>query len=257
MTRIAARNVRLVLAALGLLCLAWVVTPPQPAPPLYDGVGFPDEPYRYVTPPPDSRPTPPATAITTDAGVTQGFGAQVLAASAEQGPQVRLEFGEGTLQAAQNATVIHVSAQPVATAAQPADGTVWGNVYRLSATSDGGPVQVHGGPGTVTAVTMRAPQAPPPEPAIEYNDGTGWRQLQTSRTGNDFFTAPLAGLGDYAVVQLRNPPPAASTGGSGTGYVLPAVLGGVVVVLAGVIVVIRISRSRSRRDEPDAPEGSS
>lgn len=247
MTRLASRNVRLVLTALGLLCLAWVITPRPATPPLYDGVGFPDEPYRYVAAPPGARPTNPATAITSDAKVSQGLGAEVLAASAEQGPQIRLEFGEGTLQAAQNATVIHVSAQPTAPTAQPGDGTVWGNVYHLTATSDAGPVQVHAGPGTLTSITMRSPSPPPPEPVIEYNGGTGWRQLQTSRTGNDFFTAPLAGPGDYAVVRLRNPPQAASTGGNG--YLLPIVLGVVVIVLAGAIVAIRITRSR--RGDPD------
>src|SRR5437868_4317124 len=30
-------------------------------PPVYDGIGQPDEPYRYVAPPPGYRHTPPAT----------------------------------------------------------------------------------------------------------------------------------------------------------------------------------------------------
>lgn len=246
-TRLDSRNVRLLLTALGLLCLAWLITPPTPTPPLYDGVGFPDEPYRYVTPPPGSRPTQPVTELSSDSRVMQGRGAEVLAASAEQGPQIQVQLGDGTLTTAPNATTIHVSAQPLAPSVQPADGTVWGNVYRLTATSDAGTVQVHTGAGTASSILLRSPAAPPPEPAIEYNDGTGWRPLQTTKTGNDIFTAPLAGLGDYAVVQLRNPPAAAGSGG-GNGYVLPIVIGVALVVLAGVIVSVRITRARSGRD---------
>jgi hypothetical protein len=253
-TRLNTRNVRLLLTALGLLCLAWLITPPMPTPPLYDGVGFPDEPYRYVAPPPGSRPTKPATAVSSDAKVSQGRAAEVLASSAEQGPQILVEFGEGTLTAAPDATTVHVGAQPLAPTVQPADGTVWGNVYALTATSDAGPVQVHVGAGTASGVVMRSPTAPPPEPVIEYNDGSGWRQLQTTKSGNDIFTAPLAGLGDYAVVRLRNPPAAAGSGG-GNGYVLPIVIGVALVVLAGVIVAIRITRSRSGEGDADAPEG--
>jgi hypothetical protein len=252
-TFLKSRNGRLLLTALGLLCLAWLITPPMPAPPLYDGVGFPDEPYRYIAPPPGSKPTKPATAISSDTRVTQGRGGEVLANSAEQGPQVLVEFSDGTLTAAPNATMIHVSAQPLAPTVQPGDGTVWGNVYRLTATSDAGPVQVHTGAGTASGVVMRSPAAPPPEPVIEYNNGTGWRQVPTARNGNDIFFAPMAGLGDYAVVRLRNQPAAAGSGGNG--YVTPFIIVGVaLIVLAGAIVAIRITRSRSGRDTPEGQD---
>ena len=41
--------VRMLVAA-ALLGLGWLLTP-RTAPPLYDGVGFPDEPYRFVVAP--------------------------------------------------------------------------------------------------------------------------------------------------------------------------------------------------------------
>src|ERR1043165_2345088 len=65
------RQVGVVLAALAALAFAWVVVTPKSVP-LYDGIGAPDEAYRYVQPPSGTKPTKPPLPATADSDAGQG-----------------------------------------------------------------------------------------------------------------------------------------------------------------------------------------
>lgn len=156
-TTSAGRPGRVALAA-AALAAAWLLTPA--AVPLYDGVGFPDEPYRYVVPPTGYRTTPPPTRAfgsvpaakvaagtaagsaatpTPGAGTGSGTGADTGAGttgahsastrdigvkSAEFGPQVELYVAKGALTGPAGARGYQISAIPVA----PSPGAAGGQV---------------------------------------------------------------------------------------------------------------------------------
>jgi hypothetical protein len=212
------QHVRLLVVALGLLAVAWLRAPRWSSPPLYDGVAFPDEPYRYVTPPPNAPKTAAPGSAFGETKVLNGHSGVLFAGSNEQGPQVQLVINEGESTGPSGATVIRVRAEPIAATAQPSDGTIWGNVYRLTAASDTGPAQIHRATNSNTQIVLRAPVGPEPQPVMEYDDGTGWRRLQTTRVGNDVYSAAIPGVGDYALVTSPGQPqpvPGAAVSGSG------------------------------------------
>ena len=190
---------RLLALALALLTLAWTVTPAGRTPPLYDGLGFPDQPYRYVAAPAGYRHTPAPGPAAQDVPIRAGGSSTWDAASAELGPQVEVFLNQQSVHVPAGSTVAHLRATPIATGSQPADGEVWGNVYRLSVTTNAGPATVAPG-GRLDSIRLRAPTGPPPTARIEFRDRSGWHHLVTSKIGNDVYAAPLAGVGDYAVI---------------------------------------------------------
>jgi hypothetical protein len=244
------------LAASALLAVAWLATPHRSTPPLYDGVAFPDEPYRYITAPPGAPATPPAGTATADAHFFAGTSQPTYGGSNEQGPQVQVVADEGDISAPSGATVVHLLASPTAPTGPPPDATIWGNVYRLTATSDTGPAQIHtGGSTSTTAIILRAPVGPTPEPVMEYTDGTTWRRLPVTRVGNDIYSSPIAGVGDYALATLPGQPQpvpgtAHATGGPGIDrwILIPGIA---LLVLIATIAAIRWTRTTHRRATAD------
>jgi hypothetical protein len=215
--------------------------------PLYDGAQFPDEPYRYVAPPPGAKATAAPTVAKAPVLVKNGVNGAQFVNSGEQGPQISLYVPATSLKAPAGATTITVTATPMAPSAPlPSDGTIVTNVYRVTASNPQGPVTVVGNQDSTTpALQMRAPSAKQPGPVFEQRDATGWQQLKTVRIGVDIYQAFAPRLGDFALVQLTNATSSTGTGGSG-GVNLGLVFAGIgVLVLAGVIVVIRTARSRS------------
>ena len=193
------RRTRLLALAAALLAMAWVLGPAGRTPPLYDGLGFPDQPYRYVSVPAGySQGQGPSTASAT-VEVSSGDSSTYDVSSSELGPQVEVFVNAKDLHLPPGSTLAHVRATPVATATQPSDGEVWGNVYRLSVSTDTGPGTIRAG-GALDSIRMRAPTGPPPVAGIEFDNGSGWRRLTASKIGNDIYSAPLAGVGEYAVV---------------------------------------------------------
>src|SRR5438105_1065265 len=87
------RRRALVAAVFGVV---WLTAAPA-APPLYDGLGFPDEPYRYLSPPPGAKKTPAPSTAAADFPVTPGVGNYVELASTEVGPQVQIDFNQADL----------------------------------------------------------------------------------------------------------------------------------------------------------------
>ena len=71
------------------LLTAWLLAPAVT--PIYDGPGFPDEPYRYVQAPAGAKATkPPTTAKASVTVNSQGLSGAAYSNSAEQGPQIVL-----------------------------------------------------------------------------------------------------------------------------------------------------------------------
>lgn len=234
---------RWLLATLAALLAAWTLAPA--AVPIYDGLQNPDEPYRYVHAPAGATPTKPPTiakaTITLRGGVTNA----AYANSAESGPQVSIYLPPGALEAPPGAADVTVTATPLAPSPPlPSDGTIVTNVYRLTATAGGRPVQVRGTGDQAPTIQMRAPTARQPGPVFEHRTAGGWVQVHTLRVGNDVYQATAGTFGDWALVQLRQ----SSTGGGG-GVNVGLLAGGIAVLaVAGLLLAIRLSRTRRAFD---------
>lgn len=233
-------------AAVALLLGAWLISPTVM--PLYDGPGAPDQPYRYVTPPPgDTTKTPAPTAASASIVVRNGVNTAAFANSGESGPQVSVYIPAGSLQAPPGATSIQLSATPSAPKAPlPTDGTIVSNVYTITATASGGDVEIIGkGDNQTPTLQMRAPSSQQPGPTFDTFDGKKWTSTETIRVGQDIYQTFAPKLGVWALVQ----PSAGSGGGSGMGgaQLLMLVLGIAILAIVGIIVVIRLVRSRAGR----------
>lgn len=239
------------LVAAGLaLVIAWMGAPSVP---LYDGVGFPDEPYRYVQPPPGAQgrkaPTSAVGHVTALRGVSNDF---FDAPSAEQGPQVEIYASAGALRGAPGVTGFQVRADPAAPVGSGVGGvSVDGNVYRVQLGSTP--------PGTVTLapvtaqvwawVALRATSSSPHGPSIVYRaaDTGPWKVLHTEQTGNDVFAANVVGSGNYALAYLKRGTGAAGSRGGGGGVPLTViVLGGTLLLIVVAVGGIRLARVRGR-----------
>lgn len=175
--------------------------------PLYDGVGFPDQPYRYLQPPAGGFGTTPAP--------TSGHGSlplingvndhEGLYGTSEQGPQIVVYIGSQSLQTPDphsNGT-INVSIAPVPLETPPSDGIPDSNDYQVAFTSAAGPLSIrpHSEAG---AVTMRQATFDLPQPTYEYRPSAAspWRHLDTRQSGRDTFDAVLAGPGEYLLIRV-------------------------------------------------------
>jgi hypothetical protein len=239
--------------------VAWIVAPAGPRPPLYDGIGFPDEPYRYVDPPAGTKPTQPPTGAVDIQPVNT---AVLTVVSQEQGPQVQAQIPTTSLTLPPGATRISARFEPLGpTPPLPPDGTIWGNVYRLTLTSAEGPVGIKNASNSdhVGYIDLRAPTADQPAPVIEAYVLSAWHRLPTNRDGNDIYGAKLIGVGDYAVVRLTHPD-AASQSESNTadhlfGPVVLIILG-VLMLIAIAILAIRYARRSAHQAPPPRKPGS-
>ena len=238
-------GLRWLVASFAALLVAWLLAPAVV--PIYDGVSFPDEPYRYVQSP-DGKPTkPPTTAKATVQVNAQGLSAAAYSNSAEQGPQIVLYVPAGSLKAPAGATSIQVSETPLAPSAPlPTDGTIVSNVYRVAATAAAGPVQIVGkSENQLPTLQMRAPSAKQPGPVFEHRTSSGtWQRADTLRVGQDIYQASAPQFGDWALVQLTSAPKT-SGAGNGGGINVGLLAAGIgLLALAGIILAIRMSRSR-------------
>ena len=232
------------IVAVATLLVAWLVAPAVV--PIYDGVQFPDEPYRYVKSPDGSPTKAPTAAHATIAVNAQGLSSAGYSNSAEQGPQIVLYIPAGSLQAPSGATSIAVSETPLAPSPPlPTDGTIVTNVYRVQVTTASGPVQMIGkNENQIPTLQMRAPSAKQPGPVFEHRTSTGWTRAATLRVGQDIYQASAPQFGDWALVQLNAAPKKAKSSGGGINIGL-LVAGVAVLVLAGIILAIRVARTRN------------
>ena len=221
--------------------------------PLYDGVSFPDEPYRYYSGRGDTskttpRPTPANqdTPTDPDGKNSSGVGAQ----SDERGPQVYVYIAAGSLRSSAGAHTITLTATPQATNTKTlgdvSNGKSAGNSYKVAATSDKGKL-------TYTAdnysfIDLRLPQGYKTGATVYYqaNDSAAWRPLDTKQVGNDIYEAHFANFGNYA---LSGTPQAGKTlGVIGGGKMLLAAIGALA-LLAVVFVFVRLSNRQRPHQE--------
>ena len=221
-------------ALLLLLSVGWLLSP-HPVP-LYAGIGFPDEPYRYV---PARAGAPAATVAEVSLAVAGGVNTGgLIANSKEMGPQVSV-YAPPRAFAAPGAAPVIVRATPVpATPPLPA-GRVDSNVYLLSFTSAAGPVRLVP-EAQSPAITMRSVSSGPAEPVLAYRrtPTSGWTWLPTRRVGRDLSEAKALGAGEYVLV-LRT---AAKAGGHAALYL---VLGAVLALMVAVVVGVRWAATRA------------
>jgi hypothetical protein len=166
------------------------------APPVYDGIAVPPEPYRWVSPPPNvaaGNKAPLAGEATLPVLNGQVAGGGVQTADS----QVIMYFGPGAFKAPAGATGVKCTITPNPNPpAPPAGVEIRGNVYRVTCTGEPG-----GGPVTVVSpyhLTLRFPPGAFKE--IQYNDGSGWRPLPTliAPGGDPYASVNAPGFGEYA-----------------------------------------------------------
>jgi len=171
--------------------------------PLYDGVAFPDEQYRYVS----SAQKNTAQAPTTAGGpfsLPLNTKNKLLINSAEQGPQVTIDISPTLLHIPTSASQFELLAEPLAPTTQPKDGSIAGNVYKVSARSSAGIVSmdIPSPSSNMALIDLRLPQGFEQNPVMEYMPDHGtWRKINTARYGTDIYESSMEGLGYYALVK--------------------------------------------------------
>lgn len=249
---------------LAVLALGATVTArPPDSPPLYNGIGFPDEPYRWVTPPAGESTTPqPATPASARALVTDGRSAATRAFSSEQGPQVAFAVADGALAAPDGASEVTVTVTPEAAPGPALPGTtIVSNLHRFSLTTPDG-AEVGLTPQGSVIVNLRASAQTPLSVVVCQWDGSAWTQVPTRQVGTEIYAADLKTLDPFAVLRFdagvtptvaapAGPPPgapaatgavedpAAAPSGGTSGLTLWLIVGGVVVLLGAALVVLR------------------
>jgi hypothetical protein len=188
--------------ALGI-CAVAAAAALTPGVPMYDGIGNPDEPYRYVSPPAGYHHTKPADSLRAVIRVETGQSQPSLLSTGEVGPQLSLQLPVGAV-ATGGADQITVTAVPLSPTADPApqDGRIVTNIYRISAIAGGGAVDVIGVGDQQPLLDLRAPTAHQPGPVFERLSGDQWVRSTTHRVGNDVYETVAPALGDWALVQV-------------------------------------------------------
>ena len=222
-------------------------------PPLYDGVGFPDEPYRYVSPPPGALATkPPHSADARVAVLADHTNDALTLTTDEKGPQVSLSLRVGVLRASATAKRISVSIQPTTSEKPPSNGSILGNAYAIAfAAEDLSPIEING-PARYS-VSMRIPQGTRESVALELLDQTtgGWQTLRTTQTGGDIYAAlvPQPGILAAVLVTGGDTSLAVAAGSGGSAGIIVAIVISVVVIV-GVLVLT--ARTRALREAASA-----
>ena len=245
----------ILLAVLGVAAV--MLMRPTVSPPLYDGIGFPDEPYRWVEPPPGWGKTPAWTpAKATGTVEADGTVPTLKGLSAEQGAQIAFQIESGALVLPKGAKTLDAEAVAVPNPAEKPSGTFASNVYTLTVKADK-PGALALAPGRTAIVNMRSEKASNDAVVLEmYENGT-WSQVATARVGTDIYASELPALGTFALVRLPAgvqpsvkvqsnngfATPAAPNGGAQTtesnNTVLFVAAGGMVLLLLGGLVLAR------------------
>ena len=232
--------------AVVLIAVAWLVTP-HPVP-LYDGVGIPDEPYRYVQAPAGAKRTAAPTGGTGRSAVTNGTNSSFLNVfTGESGPQATVNVPDAGVAATSGSVTVRIT--PLAPSEPPPGSSLDGNVYQVDITSAQGSLSLTAA-ASQGAIYLRAPRQVPTE-VVLYRSGPGqpWRGLDTQQAGNDVWGAVPPGPGQFALATKA--PVVQGPSAAGAGAAVPAavhtqsfpswavVLLGVLLALVAMILVIR------------------
>lgn len=230
------------LAALALLSVAWIASPVD-APPLFDGLGLGNEPYRYVQPPPGHKATPPPTTATKVVEVIDGMSAPFDVSTSEMYPQASITASGGALDVPRSAKSVVVTVRPVRPS-RPAPRTYVydGNLYRFTAvTKAGHPVPM--APDGVVRIAFRG-TGRRGTPSIALYTGKRWRVSAAPPTGvSAQYSTTISSLGDGVLVVPKD-------AAEGSGIPAGAVVGvACVVIILCLLGLLRVARRR-RAGEP-------
>ncbi|GAC1400624.1 MAG: hypothetical protein NVSMB52_14250 [Chloroflexota bacterium] len=235
MTRYRSGIVSLLIAG-GLLAGIWSFVPLSP--PLYDGLTFPSEPYRYLHPPPGNQTSIPPRSTSFTQKITGKVSPLTVVLTGERPPQARLILNDGALAVHPGTTSVSITIQPVPAPVPPPGGTIDGNVYRFSVTDKRG-TDVPLTRNAEVSIDLRI-TGKPGTPVIELFQNGQWLPQPT----HQYITTPLYSthvhvLGYYAIVIGGRQ----SVASSGT-PILPFVAVGVVLValVAILLVLVRLRR---------------
>lgn len=226
-----------------LLALAavWLVNPGNV--PLYDGVGFEDEPYRYV--PVRDATLPPATPAEVTLRLVDGVNPGGLVAnSLERGPQVSFFAPPQAFRVPVGATELVARAEPVVPERPAPPGILASNTYRLTFTAGGAAATLRR-EAQSPAITMRADLVEPPLPAFWFRGAPTepWRRLETQRIGVDIFSTKAPAAGEFVLSRVES----REAEGGGPNAVTLLLIGGGVALVAGALVAVRLAGRRAEQ----------
>jgi hypothetical protein len=208
------------LATLGLGLLVAVsaqLAAPFPGPPLYDGV-VPLEAYRWLTPPPGQHGG--AEGASTTVPVVGNRNPLVTIATPELTPQAQLFAAPGGLILPPGTTSLSVSITPIPAAAQPSEGHIAGNVYRISVTTQAG-TPVTALASADVSVVLRSPDETMTEASVGRLQDGSWQPQPTDPVGlGASFVAIVTQFGDMAVL-APGPAPTYTEGPGGSPTIEP------------------------------------
>ncbi len=178
-------------------------------PPLYDGV-VPEEPYRWLVPPPGAQGDP--TSFSGTFPVSNGASDSIAAATSENPPQAQLITDPGAITLTPGATSMTASIRPVPEPGPPPPGwIISGNTYQITVTDQAGTQLTVAHQVTVV---MRGPGNEGGGAIATFSGGT-WTRLTSSGGAIPSMLGTNAdGFGDFAIL-------APATGASGAPATAP------------------------------------
>jgi hypothetical protein len=217
--------------------------------PIYDGIGAPDEQYRYSKPPSSQKtatlpPSPAEVSVEIKDSTNQSdFGL----ASKEQGPQVNIYVYRLAVNAPATNTKITFKAAPkVPESTQTPKGNIAGNAYHLSVADNSGAVTFSSN-NKKGYIDLRIPQGyyAPATMVFRKNQSEKWQPLKTSRVGNDIYEASIVEFGDYALV----PPATNSAIGNKSPLLKILVLFIILIILLAALIVVRNKHAKTGKNK--------
>jgi hypothetical protein len=220
--------------------------------PLYDGVGFPDKPYRYVNPPSSAQksslsPSPAETVATITQGTNQ---ADFSLASREQGPQVSFYIYQKSLITDPSIKTVGFKATPMAPDNnKPKNGQIAGNFYRFGAINPKSTIGFAPNENMAGYVDLRLPQGFSTTATVIYRSDakSKWDKVDTKRVGNDIYEAHIRGFGDYALVPSKD----AATDKPDSTFFIIYILAIIVVILSVILFALRHQHKKSKLRKKD------
>lgn len=223
----------------GLALLAiWQVLPIS-TPPLYDGIGLPPEPYRYLHPThaQAANNLPPTSAYR--AFILRSNTPTVIVGTKEQGPQAEILLDGSSIRSGSRQTRVRVTIRAVTPPSLPPGMHLDGNVYAITITADGRTAHLR---ASHAVILLRATSAFL-HPSMEAYRAGRWRRLIAAPGYiRESWGAQMAAPGDFALFTQGGPaqPP-------GTNWA-PLIVAGLIAlaVAAAGLTLLRLTR----RDAP-------
>lgn len=225
------------LVALTLVSVAGLTTP-RHSPPLFDGLGLGNEPYRYVIRPPGHPRTPPPSRVAKRVPIVDGQSAPFDVSTSEMYPQASITASGGALDAPRSVASVVVSVRAVRPSRPPPRGWVYdGNLYRFTARTTSGQ-SIPLARDAVVRIAFRG-TGKRGTPSIALYGAKRWRLGAAPPTGvSAQYSTAIASLGDGVLVVPKNVPP-------GSGIPVGAVVAvACVAIIVSLLVLLRVGRRR-------------